>query len=78
MESGKGKDLRKKDLWIRIRLERVMMAKQEDVRSEDTGGWDDPRYTKVRRCREGMPEKGRDGVGALARVCGSSGLRATI
>lgn len=38
MESGKGKHLRKVELWIR--LERVMMAKQKDVRTEDTGGWD--------------------------------------
>lgn len=49
MESSKGKHLQKEELWIR--LERVMMARQEDVRTEDTVRWDD---TKARRCRLGM------------------------
>lgn len=26
----------------------------EDVRTEDTGGWDDPRDMKARRCRDRM------------------------
>lgn len=50
MESSKGKHLRREELWIR--LERVMMARQEeDVRTEDAVRWDD---TKARRCRQGM------------------------
>lgn len=44
MESGKGTHLRKEEL---------MMVRLEDVRTEDTGGWDDPKDMKAERFREG-------------------------